>query len=69
MTSDILKENLATRGESFDPEVSLLENLQNILGVQFPSPSSTGDGEAAGGAGDCGICYNYHLVSIQLHKQ
>ena len=56
-----LKENLAFRGDDFDSSATLYENLQRILGVDFPRPLDT-DTPVAEGSGDCGICYNYHLV-------
>jgi len=55
---------LAIKAERYDPEVSLLENLQNILGIEFPAPSGACDSETTEGTGDCGICYNYRLVSL-----
>ena len=63
-----LKQNLATRADTYDCEDSLFDNLQRILGVDFPGPLTSCDASEniAEESAECGICYNYHLVSFIL---
>ncbi len=55
-----LKEKLNQQLHLWDPECNLLENLQTVLGVEFPSPSTTKKEDFSA---DCGICYAYRLDS------
>ncbi|XP_072030924.1 E3 ubiquitin-protein ligase FANCL-like [Amphiura filiformis] len=55
-----LKEKLHSNLHLWDTDCSILTNLQKVLQVEFPSPSSTQKQELSE---ECGICYTYRLES------
>ena len=67
-----MKDNLNAKSDTYDPECSLVDNLQRILGIDFPGPADSADlleeGGGAEASGECGICYNFHLVRKQSNN-
>eukprot|EP00079_Xenopus_tropicalis_P035564 XP_017949335.1 PREDICTED: E3 ubiquitin-protein ligase FANCL isoform X1 [Xenopus tropicalis] len=55
-----LREKLNSNIHLWDPENSLLQNLKDVLEIEFPSRSSV---EKSDFSMDCGICYAYRLDS------
>ncbi|XP_069810711.1 E3 ubiquitin-protein ligase FANCL isoform X3 [Dendropsophus ebraccatus] len=55
-----LKDKLNSNVHLWDPEVGLLQNLKDILEIDFPSRS---DFDKSDFTMDCGICYAYRLDS------
>ncbi|KAM8945332.1 E3 ubiquitin-protein ligase FANCL [Pelodytes ibericus] len=55
-----LREKLNSNIHLWDPESSLLQNLKDVLEIEFPSKSLS---EKADFSMDCGICYAYRLES------
>ncbi|OWK56532.1 E3 ubiquitin-protein ligase FANCL [Lonchura striata] len=55
-----LRTKLNNNMHLWDPEISLLQNLRELLGVDFPSRAVL---EKSDIAKDCGICYAYRLDS------
>lgn len=53
-----VKRNMNDNIQSWDEGHSLLENLQLLLGVAFPSPTNTKKEEFSV---ECGICYAYRM--------
>ncbi|XP_032537769.1 E3 ubiquitin-protein ligase FANCL isoform X2 [Chiroxiphia lanceolata] len=53
-----LRTKLNNNMHLWDPEVSLLQNLKDLLEIEFPSPAVL---EKSDFARDCGICYAYRL--------
>lgn len=53
-----LKDKLHSNLHLWNTEVRILHNLHTVLGVEFPSPSSTQKQELSE---ECGICYTYRL--------
>nr|XP_054485177.1 E3 ubiquitin-protein ligase FANCL isoform X2 [Agelaius phoeniceus] len=53
-----LRTKLNNNMHLWDPEVSLLQNLRELLGIDFPSRAVL---EKSDFAKDCGICYAYRL--------
>ncbi|KAJ7341297.1 hypothetical protein JRQ81_005229 [Phrynocephalus forsythii] len=53
-----LKVKLNSNIHSWDPEVSLLQNLKEVLEIEFPSREAL---EKSDFSMDCGICYAYRL--------
>lgn len=54
----LLKQTMNSNMYNWNPEVTLLDNLQTLLDIQFPSPSTSKKEEFSM---DCGICYSYKL--------
>ncbi|XP_064915458.1 E3 ubiquitin-protein ligase FANCL isoform X5 [Columba livia] len=54
-----LRIKLNNNMHSWDPEISLLQNLQDLLEIDFPSRAVL---EKSDFAKDCGICYAYRLA-------
>lgn len=54
-----LKENLCKNLHEWSNNVSLLDNLQNVLEMTFPSPANTKKEDLSV---ECGICYAYRLA-------
>lgn len=53
-----LKKNMNSNLYQWDPEGDLLENLQTLLDITFPSPTTSKKEEFSM---ECGICYCYKL--------
>ncbi|XP_014786459.2 E3 ubiquitin-protein ligase FANCL isoform X1 [Octopus bimaculoides] len=55
---DPLKKNLNANLQKWDMGINVLQNLENLLEIDFPSPAFTKKEEFLG---ECGICYSYRL--------
>lgn len=55
---DPLKKKLNANLENWDMNRSVLQNLEDLLEMEFPSPNNTKKEEFIG---ECGICYTYRL--------
>uniref|UniRef100_UPI003590102B E3 ubiquitin-protein ligase FANCL-like isoform X1 n=1 Tax=Myxine glutinosa TaxID=7769 RepID=UPI003590102B len=55
-----LKKKLNAKMYHWDPQLSILRNLQSILGIEFPSAISHSKSDFSL---ECGICYMYRLDS------
>ncbi|XP_078000850.1 E3 ubiquitin-protein ligase FANCL-like [Glandiceps talaboti] len=53
-----LRDKLNTNLENWNPEETVLTNLQNILATEFPSKTNTKKQDFSV---ECGICYSYRL--------
>lgn len=53
-----MRKSLNSNLDQWDPSDSLLTNLENLLGVTFPSPTNTKKEDFSV---ECGICYAYRL--------
>jgi E3 ubiquitin-protein ligase FANCL len=54
-----LKINIAKNFNNWDPSLSIRQNLERILEINFPSPEESSDFNVA-----CGICYGYRLDDV-----
>lgn len=55
---DPLKQKLNFNLENWDPHRTVLQNLEDLMEMEFPSPNNTKKEEFIG---ECGICYTYRL--------
>ncbi|KAJ8248035.1 hypothetical protein GJAV_G00237470 [Gymnothorax javanicus] len=55
-----LRSKLNANMHLWNPECSVLQNLKDILEIEFPSPTTH---EKSTLSADCGICYSYRLES------
>uniref|UniRef100_A0A8C4QKQ0 FA complementation group L n=1 Tax=Eptatretus burgeri TaxID=7764 RepID=A0A8C4QKQ0_EPTBU len=55
-----LKNKLNAKMYEWEPQLSILQNLKSILGIEFPSPTSHSKSDFSL---ECGICYMYRLDS------
>lgn len=53
-----LRESMNSNLNMWNEEITLLENLQALLGITFPSPATTKKEEFNV---ECGICYSYRM--------
>eukprot|EP01112_Ceratiomyxa_fruticulosa_P000371 TRINITY_DN10335_c0_g1_i1.p1 TRINITY_DN10335_c0_g1~~TRINITY_DN10335_c0_g1_i1.p1 ORF type:complete len:393 (+),score=62.85 TRINITY_DN10335_c0_g1_i1:67-1245(+) len=53
---------MVMKNKKWDDTLMLLDNLQNVLEMKFPSPQTTKQEEFKQ---ECGICYNYRLVTVE----
>ncbi|XP_068731305.1 E3 ubiquitin-protein ligase FANCL-like isoform X2 [Montipora capricornis] len=56
-----LREHLNANIQSWNPQLSVFANLENLLGQKFPSPSTTKKEDFSM---ECGICYAYRLNDL-----
>lgn len=56
-----LREHLNVNIQSWNPQLSVLTNLESLLGQKFPSPSTTKKEDFSM---ECGICYAYRLNDL-----
>ncbi|XP_073247979.1 E3 ubiquitin-protein ligase FANCL-like [Porites lutea] len=56
-----LREHLNANIQAWNPQLSVLENLESLLGQKFPSPSTTKKEDFSM---ECGICYAYRLNDL-----
>lgn len=56
-----LREHLNANIQSWNPQLSILTNLERLLGQKFPSPSTTKKEDFSM---ECGICYAYRLNDL-----
>lgn len=54
-----LRINIAKNFNNWDPSLSIRQNLEKILEINFPSPEESSDFNVA-----CGICYAYRLEDV-----
>ena len=55
---DPLKQKLNANLENWDSHRTVLQNLEDLMEMEFPSPNNTKKEEFIG---ECGICYTYRL--------
>ncbi|XP_036403066.1 E3 ubiquitin-protein ligase FANCL [Megalops cyprinoides] len=55
-----LRTKLSANMHLWNPECSVLQNLKDVLEIEFPSPTTH---EKSSLSMECGICYSYHLDS------
>lgn len=56
-----LREHLNANIHTWNPQLTVLTNLENLLGQKFPSPSTTKKEDFSM---ECGICYAYRLNDL-----